>query len=98
MKTVPEKTQPSRPAPKQNTRRSESVRNGETRPRVIEAPVPDIESIFTGQTTADRNEKLRRQAQRRQQREQMSDEELREYRRQRREERRRRANRIPFPF
>jgi serine/threonine protein kinase len=98
IKTVPEKSQPSRPAARQATRRSEPARNDETRPRVIEAPVPDIESIFTGRPSAERNEKLRSQAQRKQQRQQMSDEELREYRRQRREERRRRANRIPFPF
>ncbi len=88
----------SRPASKQTTRRSESQRNGETRSRVIEAPVPDIESIFTGRPAAERDERLRRQEERRRQREQMSDEELREFRRQRREERRRRGNGNNFPF
>ncbi len=96
-KPAPEKPQTSRPASKQTTRRSESQRNGETRSRVIEAPVPDIESIFTGRPAAERDERLRRQEERRRQREQMSDEELREFRR-RREERRRRGNGNNFPF
>ncbi len=97
-KPAPEKSQPSRPAPKQTSRRDESPQNGETRTRVIEAPVPDIESIFTGRPSSEGNNKISRQEKLRRQREQMSDEELKEYRRQRREERRRRANRIPFPF
>ncbi len=97
-KPAPAQTETLRSTTKQTTRRSESQRNGETRSRVIEAPVPDIESIFTGRPSAEREEKLRRQEERRRQREQMSDEELREYRRQRREERRRRANSNNFPF
>ncbi len=97
-KPAPEKSQTSRPTSRQTTRRSESERNGETRSRIIEAPVPDIESIFTGRSSAEREEKLRRQEERRRQREQMSDEELREFRRQRREQRRQRGNGNNFPF
>ncbi len=88
----------SRPTPKQIPRRSESQRDGETRSRVIEAPVPDIESIFTGRPSGQRDDKLRRQEERPRQREQMSDEELKEMRRQRKEERRRRQNGNNFPF
>jgi serine/threonine protein kinase len=89
-------TETVRPASRQTTRRSESQRNGETRSRVIDTPVPDIESIFTGRPSSERDEKLRRQEERQRQREQMSDEELREMRRQRREQRRRRGNNFPF--
>ena len=95
-KPAPEKSQtsPSRKTPK----RSKSQQNDETRTRVVEAPVPDIESIFTGRSSGQREEKLRRQEERQRQREQMSDEELREFRRQRREQRRRRENGNNFPF
>ena len=93
---APAKTETVRPAPKQPVRRSGSQQNGETRSRVIESPVPDIESIFTGRPSSESDEKLRRQEERRRQREQMSDEELRELRRQRREQRRRRGNNFPF--
>ncbi len=97
-KPAPAQTETSRSTPKQNPRRSEAQRNGETRTRVIEAPVPDIESIFTGRPSGERDEKLRRQEEHRRQREQMSDEQLREMRRQRREERKRRQNGNNFPF
>jgi hypothetical protein len=95
---APAKTETARPAPKQTTRRSESQRNGETRSRIIETPVPDIESIFTGRPSLEEDERLRRKEERRRQRDQMSDEELRDFRRQRREQRRRRANGNNFPF
>jgi serine/threonine protein kinase len=95
-KPAPEKSQtsPSRKIPN----RSKSQQNDETRSRVVETPVPDIESIFTGRPSKEGDEKLRRQEERRRQREQMSNEELREMRRQRREERRRRGNGNNFPF
>jgi serine/threonine protein kinase len=95
---APAKTETARPAPKQTTRRSESQRNGETRSRIIETPVPDIESIFTGRPSLEEDERLRPKEERRRQRDQMSDEELRDFRRQRREQRRRRANGNNFPF
>jgi serine/threonine protein kinase len=95
---APAKTETVRPAPKPTTRRSETQRNGETRSRVIDTPVPDIESIFTGRPSLEPDEKIRRQEERRRQRDQMSDEELRDFRRQRREQRRRRANGNNFPF
>ena len=95
---APVKTETSRPPSRQTPRRNESQRNGETRSRIIELPVPDIESIFTGRPSLEGDERLRRQQERRRQREQMSDEELRELRRQRREQRRRRANGNKFPF
>jgi len=97
-KPATEKSQTSRPASRQNTRRSEPQQDDETRTRVVEDPVPDIESIFTGRSSGEREEKLRRQEERQRQREQMSDEELREMRRQRREQRRRRGNGNNFPF
>ncbi len=97
-KPAPAQSETSRSASKPIPRRSESQRNGETRTRVIEPPVPDIESIFTGRPSGERDEKLRRQEERRHQREQMSDQELRENRRQRREERKRRQNGNNFPF
>lgn len=95
---APVKTETVRPAPKQTARRNESQRNGETRSRVIETPVPDIESIFTGRPSLEDDERIRRKEERRRQRDQMSDEELRDFRRQRREQRRRRANGNNFPF
>ena len=97
-KPATEKSQTSRPASRQNTRRSEPQQDDETRTRVVENPVPDIESIFTGRSSGEREEKLRRQEERQRPREQMSDEELREMRRQRREQRRRRGNGNNFPF
>lgn len=93
-----EKAKPARPTQKQPARPSQTGQNGETRTRVVEAPVPDIESIFTGQTADQREQRIRRQEQRRREREQMSDEELREYRRQRREARKRRGDGNNFPF
>lgn len=96
-KPAAEKPQPSRPVAKQNVRRSQSSEEDEeTRSRVVEVPVPDIESIFTGRPSTGNNEKMRRQNERRQ-RDQMTDEELREYRRRRRAERRRRIEN-DFPF
>ncbi len=95
---APENTQSSRPSARKSTPRAASQRNGETRTRVVEAPASDIESIFTGRTSAEREEILRRQEEPRRQRGQMTDEELREFRRLRREERRRRQNKNPFPF
>jgi serine/threonine protein kinase len=95
---APVKTETARPAPKQPSRRSQPQQNGETRSRIIESPVPDIESIFTGRPSLEGDERQRRQEERRRQRDQMSDEELREFRRQRREQRRRRANGNNFPF
>lgn len=60
---------------------------------------PDIESIFTGRTPEEREERLRRQQERRQPRDDMSDEERQELRRQRRERRRQRQNIPPnLPF
>ena len=96
--TTPAQTETVRPASRQNTRRNESQRNSETRSRIIEAPVPDIESIFTGLPSEGRDEKLRRKDERRQQREEVGNEEFKEMRRQRREERKRRGNGNNFPF
>jgi serine/threonine protein kinase len=71
------------------------------RERIVEsAPeqAPDIESIFTGRPSWQRNERMRRRAEdQRQQIDEMSEEEFREMRRQQRERRRRRnAYQIPF--
>jgi serine/threonine protein kinase len=71
------------------------------RERIVEsAPeqAPDIESIFTGRPSWQRNERMRRRdEQQRQQIDEMSEEEFREMRRQQREQRRRRnAYQIPF--
>ncbi|MCA1622946.1 MAG: serine/threonine protein kinase [Acidobacteria bacterium] len=100
-KPEPPPAEVPRSEPKKPIRRNESQRAGETRSRVIEnAPPPDIESIFTGQTSEQRQiqqERQRRQAERRQQREQMSDEELEDLRRERRRRRLERQNRQPFP-
>jgi serine/threonine protein kinase len=86
-----------RPPVTQNVRRSEPRDNGEARSRVVEEPVPDIESVFTGQQN-DR-ERAQSRAKQQRQREQMSDDEFNEMRRQRREQRRReRQNRPNFPF
>jgi serine/threonine protein kinase len=84
----------------QAPRRTEAQRRSQPSPRVAEQqPVPDIESVFTGRPSWERNAKVRRQEdRRRQQREEMTEEEWREMRRQRREERRRRQNRNTFPF
>jgi len=96
----PAQAEATRPAPA--PRRSEPQRRNQTQqtqPRVTESQrAPDIESIFTGRPTGERDEKLRRQEERRRQREEMSDEEWQEMRRQRRQERKQRQNRNPFPF
>ncbi len=95
-----EKPKPAPPAISRSTpRRNQPAVSGETRPRVAHnEPVPDIESIFTGRSSAERNEIQQRREERRRQREEMSDEELREDRRQRRERRRQRQNRNAIPF
>jgi len=82
------------------SRRSESQRREQhTRPRVtVNEPAPDIESIFTGRPSGQRNEIQRRKEERRREREDMSEEEFREMRRQRRQERRQRQNGSTFPF
>jgi serine/threonine protein kinase len=84
----------------QAPRRNETPRRSQTSTRVAEQqPVPDIESVFTGRPSWERNAKVRRQEDRRRQVEDdMSEEEWREMRRQRREERRRRQYRNNFPF
>jgi len=81
-----------------SVRRSEPRSNGEARNRVVQdAPVPDIESVFTGQPGE--GEKMPGRKTQQRQPEQMSDEEYFEMRRQRREQRRReRQNRPTFPF
>jgi serine/threonine protein kinase len=96
----PKPVQEEAPRPVQAPRRAESPRRNQAAPRSRESePVPDIESIFTGRSSNQRNERWRRQEQmRRQPRDDMSEEEWREWRRQRREERRRRQNRNYFPF
>jgi serine/threonine protein kinase len=93
-----EKPKVSSPVTRKVERNNQYRQEDETRSRVVEAPVPDIESIFTGRPTDVRDERLRRQDERRRQRDQMSDEELREFRRQRRKERQRRLGGNNFPF
>jgi serine/threonine protein kinase len=95
---VAEKPQTPRPAPRKAARRGEAQQEDESRTRVVEDPVPDIESIFTGRPADEGGNKVRRPDKHRQQGEQMSDEELKEMRRQRREERRRRGNENNFPY
>ncbi len=93
------KAETSRPAPVQSKRRNGSQRSGEIRSRVVEPQsAPDIESIFTGRSAAQRDEIQQRREERQRQREQMSDEELREMRRQRKQERKRRQDSQPLPF
>jgi serine/threonine protein kinase len=92
--------EPERPAV-QAPRRSEPPRrnnNNQPSPRAEQQPVPDIESVFTGRPSWQRNARMRRQEERRRQEEDMSEEEFREMRRQRRKERWRRQNRDNFPF
>jgi serine/threonine protein kinase len=80
-------------APVQNPRRGNSKGNGEIRDRVVvNEPVPDIESVFTGRPSRYKNEKVRRRNN------EMSEEEWEEFRRQRQKERRQRQNARPFPF
>jgi serine/threonine protein kinase len=68
------------------------------RERIVDSEqAPDIESIFTGRPSWQRNERMRRRAQQQQQIDEMSEEEFREMRRQQRE-RRRRRNAYPIPF
>ncbi|MDQ6785919.1 MAG: protein kinase [Acidobacteriota bacterium] len=97
-KPKPAQNENPRPPQTQNARRSQPRNNGEERSRVVEnAPVPDIESVFTGQPTE--REKIRRQDGRQRQDNQISDDEYYEMRRRQREQRRReRQNRPTFPF
>jgi len=98
-KPAPDQNEITRSARVQTPRPTQSQRSGETRTRVIEPQrAPDIESIFTGRTSAQRDEIQQRREERRRQREQMTDEELREFRRLRKQERRQRQNSQPFPF
>lgn len=60
-KTAPPAVEISNPTPKQTPRRRESQPRSQTRPRVADTePVPDIESIFTGRPSGQRDEKQRR--------------------------------------
>ncbi|HEX8734896.1 MAG TPA: protein kinase [Pyrinomonadaceae bacterium] len=91
--------EPETSRPVQTARRTESPRRNQTSTRVESEPVPDIESVFTGRPSGQRNDRGgRREQMRRVPPEDMSEEEWREWRRQRREERRRRQNRNTFPF
>lgn len=100
--TTIEKPKPTtrNPAPRSNSkptpRRAESQNEGESRPRVVES-LPDIESVFTGQTSRqpqNRQGRRDRREDRRRDIDQMSDEERGEGRRNRRGNR----NRPPLPF
>lgn len=89
---APARAEVQKPAPVQNPRRKSSG-NGEIRDRVVvDEPVPDIESVFTGRPSHYKNERVRRQNN------EMSEEEWEDFRRQRRKERRERQNARPFPF
>ncbi len=92
---VMEKSRP--PAQPRNTRRTQPENIGETRSREVdEAPVSDIESVFTGQPSE--QEKPERKVGRRPPGDQTSDEELRDMRRQKREKRRERLDKNLPPF
>lgn len=99
-KPNPPTAQPEPERPVQAPRRNEPPRrNNQPSPRTEQQPVPDIESVFTGRPSWQRNARMRRQEDRRRQQEDMSEEEFRELRReQRRKERWRRQNRDYFPF
>jgi len=99
----PESAPPATEVPRstkiQTPRRSATQSREPTRPRVADTePAPDIESIFTGRPSGQRDDIQRRRQERRRQIEEMSDEELREMRRERRQERKRRQNGNIIPF
>ena len=86
----------SKTAAKQQTAKAK-VPAIDRRERIVEAEaVPDIESIFTGRPSWERDERLRRQAERRRRNDEMSEEEWRELRRRRRQQRR--QNSYPIPY
>ncbi|HEY0459222.1 MAG TPA: protein kinase [Pyrinomonadaceae bacterium] len=90
--------QPQKSAKKENKRAAQKSNSAsiDRRERIVESErAPDIESIFTGRPSWERDEKMRR-AERRRQNEEMSEEEWREMRRRRREQRR--QNNYPIPF
>ncbi len=94
-KAAPEKSPAPRPVAKKTAPRAAPPQQDDTRERVIETPVPDIESIFTGRpSNAQREQIIRRQQQKNRNPDEMSEAEYQEYLRQRREMRRQR-NRIP---
>ena len=98
-KLKPAPSEISRSTPPQTSRRREPQPRNHTRPRVADTKsVPDIESIFTGRSSRQRDEIQRRKEERRREREQLSDEEWQELRRQRRQERRQRQNVNVIPF
>ena len=95
-RTVTAEKPKNAPTAIETPRRRESQNRADTRPRVVvgdddDEPASDIESIFTGRPSNQR-EIRRREEERRPQREEMSEEEFQEMRRQRRQERRRRQN------
>jgi hypothetical protein len=84
-------TETKRPA------RKPQATTGEKRERVVEnEPAPDIESIFTGRPSWERDNRRRRREQRFENRDDWTEEEFREMRRQQRRERRRRNFPVPF--
>ena len=67
------------------------------RERVVRSETaPDIESIFTGRSNWERDERIRRREERRRMKERMTNEEFREWRRRRRQAQREINNPIPF--
>jgi serine/threonine protein kinase len=88
-----------KPAKPENKQPAAKTKNSDIdrRVRIVRTEkVPDIESVFTGRPSWEREERLRRREERRLRIEGMSEEEFREMRRRRRQQRR--QNNYPIPF
>lgn len=95
-KPVQTKPESKRPNVQKTPAIVEAPRRQNPSPPVIQAEVPDIESVFTGRSSQDRARRQQRRENQRM-REQMTPEEFEEFQRIRRQERQQRRNRQSFP-